>query len=466
MRKTSVLIAVTLLFSLFVVAPGVLVRSGELLGKVKAGKVNFEGTSNYLIDLGKRYETKYSYHLGLDLQGGSLLSYEIDTSGLETADKAAAVESLRGVIDSRINSFGVSEPLIFTTKRAGKDFLVVELPGISNIEEAIDLIGKTAVLEFKIENPEAGPEELDPSTRYISNDPPLTGKNLKRATQGFGQANEAIVSIDFDDDGSKIFADMTRESSGKTIAIFLDDEIISAPQVSSEITGGNAQISGGFTVATASSLAIQLNAGALPAPIKLAENRTIGATLGTEAVNRSLFAGIVGIAAVMIFMTAYYRLPGLIASIALAFYILISLALFRGMLSFLLPFTPVTLTLAGIAGFILSVGIAVDANVLIFERMKEELRAGKRFELALTEGFSRAWNSIRDSSVSSLITTIILFSFGTGIIRGFAVTLTLGILVSLFSAITITKAMLRFVTSHEWGKKPWLYGFKFKEKEL
>lgn len=369
-------------------------------------------------------------HEGLDLQGGAHLLFELDTAGLEPKDASSATQSVINVIDRRVNALGVAEPVIQGAKVGGKESVIVELPGVSDVQEAINLIGKTAQLKFLAENPSAT------SQQDMWQETELTGAHLRRASVEFDQnTGEPQVSLQFDGEGSRMFADITRNNLQKPVAIQLDNEIISAPTVQSVIENGQAVITGQFTIDQAKQLSIELNAGALPVPITLVEQRSIGATLGSESVQKSLTAGLIGLFLVAIFMIIYYRVPGLLAVIALMIYTLIVIAL--------LKLIPITLTLAGIAGFILSVGMAVDANILIFERTKEEEATGKTTGLAIEEGFKRAWPSIRDSNFSSLITCLILYYGTTGLIRGFAVTLSLGILVSMFTAIIVTRTFLR-----------------------
>lgn len=281
----------------------------------------------------------------------------------------------------------------------------------------------------------------------------LTGKNLKRATVQFNpQDNSPEVSLEFDEAGSKMFEEITERNVGKPVAIFLDNYPISTPNVNEKITGGQAVISGSFTVIEARDLAKRLNAGALPVPITLVNQQTVGASLGQQSVNDSLYAGMIGLILVAVFMLIYYRFLGLLAIIALAAYGILSLAIFK--------LWPVTLTLSGIAGFILSIGMAVDANILIFERLKEELRSGKSLSTAISEGFSRAWPSIRDSNFTTLLTTFVLIEFSTSVIKGFAITLMLGVLLSMFSAITITRTLLRLFSEQWFEKHRWLIGYK------
>jgi len=378
------------------------------------------------------------FKLGLDLQGGVHLTYKADLSAIKPAEAGNAMEGLRDVIERRVNAFGVGEPLVQVEKSAGGDQrLIVELPGVTNVNEAIKMIGETPFLEFKTENPAADKlteeEKKDSSKVFVSSD--LTGRYLKKAILDFDQTTfEPIISLEFNDEGGKLFAKMTKENVGKSIAIFLDGAPISVPNVREEITGGKAQITGQFTPQEAKLLVQRLNSGALPVPVSLISQQSVGPTLGEKFLAKGVMAGIYGMILVSLFLILWYRLPGLAAVLALGLYTIIILALFK--------LIPVTLTAAGIAGFILSVGMAVDANILIFERMKEELKKGKNLQSAISEGFSRAWLSIRDSNISSLITAGILFWMGTSMIKGFALTLGVGILISMFSAITVSRTFL------------------------
>ncbi|MCL5411738.1 MAG: protein translocase subunit SecD [Patescibacteria group bacterium] len=387
--------------------------------------------------LGMKIRKELNIKEGLDLQGGTRLVLQADMKDIASEDRDKALESARDVIDRRVNLYGVSEPLVQTSK-SGNDYrIIAELPGVKDINQAKDLVGKTALLEFR-EFKEVTPSAQEVPTLDNTKETGLTGKDLKSANADFNSQNaEPVVSFKMTPEGGSKFADITKRLVGKPLVIFLDDQAVTWPTVREPITGGEGVISGNFTVDQAKELSIQLNAGALPVPVKIAEERTVGATLGQESVNKSLFAGVIGLAIVIVFMIVYYHLPGILAAGALIIYSLLALALFK--------LIPVTLTLAGIAGFILSIGMAVDANILIFERMREELRAGKQKKIAMEIGFARAWSSIRDSNVSSLITCGILYGFGTGIVRNFALTLAVGILVSMFSAIVVTKNFLRLI---------------------
>lgn len=414
---------------------------------------------------------KYPFKLGLDLAGGSHLVYEADVSGIDAADVPELMNVLRLVIERRINMFGVSEPIVQVEESSmvsgeSHERLVVELPGVTDVEAAVAEIGRTPLLEFKlideaalsaasvkdsfassttngsgtavIGNIKVNGEIVDPTNPYIETG--LTGRYLKSSVleftsgQGGQLSGEPIVTIHFNDEGAQLFEDITRAHVGERLAIFLDGEMISAPQINEAISGGTAVVSGGFTVDEARDLAQNLNFGALPVPITLDSVQKIDATLGAGVIAQSYLAGVTGFSLIMLFLVAWYRVPGLVAGVALLTYIVMNLAVFM--------FIPVTLTAAGLAGFVLSLGMAVDANVLVFERMKEEFRSGKSSRAAALEGFSRAWGAIRDGNVTGLISAIILFWFGTAMIKGFALVLGVGIIISVFSAIVVTRTLL------------------------
>ena len=400
---------------------------------------------------------KFPFRLGLDLSGGSHLIYKADIDALEGGQVSESMEALRDVIERRVNLFGVSEPVVQVQKSGfalgGDEKLIVDLPGVTDVEKAITMIGQTPLLQFKTEAPAGAPQEvkvgadgqaiLDFSSQFI--DTELTGRYLQKATLEFDpNTREPVVSLQFDEKGTELFAQITKKNIGKMVAIYLDGQIKSTPVVREEIPNGQAVISGSFTPIEAKELVRNLNYGALPVPIILLSTQTIGATLGENAVNAGVKAAVIGFLFVILFLIIWYRLPGLIASISLTIFISIMLALFK--------LIPVTLTAAGMAGFIISMGIAVDANVLIFERIKEELRSGRTIMDAVSFGFSRAWLSIRDSNISNIITAIILFWFGTSLIKGFALTLGMGVLVSMFSAITVTRIFLRTINFIGEGK--------------
>jgi protein-export membrane protein SecD len=390
----------------------------------------------------------HPFRLGLDLSGGSHLIYKADTSAVPAGQVGDSMSALRDVIERRINLFGISEPVVQVQNGGlisggGGEQLIVDLPGVTDVKQAIAMIGQTPLLEFKTEAPQGTPQTatVDKNGKVVLNANPqfvstqLTGRYLQRATLEFDTNTRApMVSLQFDATGTKLFDQITKDNVGKIVAIYLDGAPISTPVVKEEIPNGQAVISGSFTPTEAKTLVGRLNSGALPVPITLLSTQTIGAILGDNAVQAGVKAAIIGFLLVALFLILLYRLPGLIAALSLCIFISIILALFK--------LLPVTLTAAGIAGFIISIGIAVDANVLIFERMKEELRSGRNITDAISAGFSRAWFSIRDSNISNFITAVILFWFGTSLIKGFALTLGMGVIVSMFSAITITRIFL------------------------
>lgn len=368
------------------------------------------------------------WRLGLDLIGGSHLVYKVDLSQVAGGDRDSVLNGLRDVIERRVNLFGVSEPQVFLAQSAGESNLVVELAGIKDVSQAIQLIGETPLLDFRETDATAS------STSFIPTN--LTGRYITGAQLTFDTQTQAPqVSISFNGDGANIFEQMTAKNVGKPLAIFLDGQMIEAPIVQEKISGGQAVISGKFTVDTAKTLVERFNAGALPAPITLISQQTVSPTLGADSLKKGIVAGIVGTLLVMAFMLFYYRMFGVFASLALLIYIFLTLGVFKVI--------PITLSLAGLAGFILTIGMAVDANILIFERIKEELKKGLSKTSAIEEGFRRAWPSIRDSNTSTIITAVILYYFTSGFVKGFALTLLIGVLVSLFSAITTTRLLLK-----------------------
>lgn len=522
---------------------------------------------------GKSWFEKQTYHLGLDLQGGTHLVYRADVSKLSGSDVDDAVAAARDVIERRVNLFGVAEPRVELDTVGIDKRINVELAGVSDINQAIKMIGETPQLDFREANENTalpadltaaekkkiadserealgkaqdtirrlkGGADFETLAKELSQDPgskdsggdlgffgkgvmvepfekaafalkideitaspiksdfgyhiilkleerkapdgsqeirarhilfkaissrdlrppqeewkvtALTGKYLKRAQVAFDpQTNEPQVTLEFNADGAKLFEEITARNVGKPVAIFLDGSPISAPVVQQKITGGEAVITGNFSLDEAQALSRRLTAGALPVPIELIVQQNVGPSLGKVSVAASLRAGIIGLLLVALFMILYYRLPGVLAVGALGIYVLLVLALFKVI--------PVTLTLAGLAGFIMSIGMAVDANVLIFERMKEELRLGKPLDLAIAEGFKRAWSSIRDGHVTTLITCAILFLLGTSSVKGFGLTLAIGVLASLFSAISVTRTFIRLIATPRMERVRVLFGAK------
>lgn len=373
--------------------------------------------------------TNSPWRLGLDLVGGSHLIYKIDLSKIPSGDQDSVLSGLRDVIEKRVNLFGVSEPQVFLSRSADGDNLIVELAGIKDIKDAIAQIGATPLLDFREvqQNGSSTPEFI------LTN---LTGRYIKSAQLNFDNTTgKPEVAIAFNDEGAGIFEKMTEANVGKPIAIFLDNNLIEAPVVQQKISGGQAVITGNFSLSDAKTLVSRFNAGALPAPITLINQQTVSATLGTNSLEKALLAGLIGTLLVMIFMVAYYRFFGVFAVAALIIYIFLTLGIFK--------LFSVTMTLAGLAGFILTIGMAVDANILIFERIKEERKKGLAFSSSINEGFKRAWSSIRDSNISTVITALILYFFTSSFVKGFALTLLIGVLVSMFSAITTTRLLLK-----------------------
>ncbi|GBF81953.1 protein translocase subunit SecD [Aphanothece sacrum] len=415
--------------------------------------------------------------LGLDLKGGAQLTIQVKPTKDIKQISSQQLGDVKTVIENRVNALGVAEPSVQTV---GQDKIVVQLPGVTDPQQAERILGGTAQLEFRqqrqgtegefqaeftikrqkeaelvILRPQdavgQNKEKIAQLTKSIDSsntillglfDPiGLTGKNLKNARPSPTQGTSWEVAIEFDDEGGKKFAQLTKEiaGTGRSIGIFLDNKVISAPVVGAEfaatgITGGSAVITGTFTVETATDLAVQLRGGSLPFPVEVVENRTVGATLGQDSIRRSIYAGLAGLLFVVVFMAVYYRLPGVIADISLGIYTLLTLAFYS--------LIGVTLTLPGIAGFILSIGMAVDANVLIFERTREELRDGNTLYKSVESGFYRAFSSILDSNVTTLIACGALFGLGSGLVKGFALTLAMGVLVSMFTALTCSRTLL------------------------
>ena len=394
-----------------------------------------------------------------------------------------ALNGVRDVIERRVNAFGVAEPVVQTTKSGDSHRVIVELAGVTDISEAIRQIGETPVLEFKIPNPDFSQSEDGSITIGGDDDEPLViepdedgsvsldaetfasiqgdmwqntelgGAQLKGATVDFDYNTGApYVSLNFDSEGAELFGEMTEAHVGQQIAIFLDGGVISSPVVQQAIYGGDAIITNIGDLDEAKVLAQRLNAGALPVPIELISQQTVGPTLGAVSLERSLNAGLIGMLLIIAFMILYYRLPGLLSILALALYAVLVLTIFK--------FLPVTLTLAGLAGLILSIGMAVDANVLIFERLKEELRTGRALDRSVTEAVRRAWDAIRDGNITTLIACVILYWFSSSFIQGFALTLGIGVIASMFTAVVVTRALLAMSARWNWLSKPFLYGVK------
>ena len=403
-------------------------------------------------------DSNFRFRLGLDLAGGTHLTYVADTSNVPNNEISGAMDTLRQTIERRINIFGVSEPVVqvertgFLVGEGAENRLIIELPGVTDIEEAIEMIGQTPLLEFKILtqdqdvldafNNATTTEEIERLQQDLYERTGLTGAQLSRATVSFDQFNRPMVSIRFDSEGRDLLREITENNLGRAMPIFLDGRIISNPFIRDVIFGGEAQISGDFSLEEVQELVQNLRFGALPIPINLLETQTIGASLGEETLNKGVAALMWGLILIAIFLIVFYRLPGLIATIALVIYLLIMMSLFK--------LIPVTLTASGLAGLILSIGMAVDANILIFERLKEELKSGSNTREAISESTKKAWSSIRDGNLSSLIAAAVLFWMsGTSLVKGFALVFGIGVLVSMFTAIFVSKTFLLLFSSEK-----------------
>lgn len=396
--------------------------------------------------------SRYAFKLGLDLAGGTELVYRADTSATPLEERSDALEALHGVIDRRVNLFGVAEPLVQIEQASAlsgtaEDRLIVDLPGVTDIKAAVAALGKTPTLEFKL----ATTTKTSTTTQAVFVSTGLTGRYLSNAVLQFGSGATAGLSapqvlLNFNQEGADLFAKITTEHVGEQLAIFLDGQPISAPVIQEPITGGQASINGQFTAAEARDLVNNLNFGALPLEIELESSSAIGPTLGAAAIDASVTAGMIGFALIGLFMIVWYRLPGVIAVVALAEYLVFMLAVIK--------VVPITLTASGIAGLIITLGMAVDANVLIFERTKEELRTGKTPREAVHAGFARAWTAIRDGHFTMIISGVILFWLGSSIVKGFALVFVLGTLASFISAVSISRVYLLAIVPEE-GKGRW-----------
>jgi preprotein translocase subunit SecD len=386
----------------------------------------------------------FKTQLGLDLSGGTQVTLEADMTGVGEEDRVSALESAKDVIERRVNFLGIAEPVVQTARAQDAYRIIVELPGITDVNQAVGIIGQTAQLEILEMREDVATLSATPSSIYdIAKVTGITGKDFSRAQVTFNETTGGPeVSVEMNAEGAKKFSELTKRLIGKDILIVLDGYVISNPVISSEIIDGKGRISGEFALDEAKTLAVQLNAGALPVPIHVVEQRVIEASLGSISIEKSIRAAYIGLLFVIIFMIFKYRMLGVISVIALLFYTLISIAVYR--------LIPITLTLPGIAGFILSIGMAVDSNILIFERFKEEKRLGKPWRMAMEQSFGKAWDSIRDANITTIITCLILFNPlnwqflpTSGLVRGFAVTLFLGVIISLFTGIIVTRTLIR-----------------------
>lgn len=393
---------------------------------------------------GRHVYSEFPLKRGLDIQGGMQVVLSADMKNIPAEDQTVALESAKNVIARRVDLYGISEPLIQTSKVGNQHRLIVELPGVSNETQALALVGKTAELDFRLEATTTAEATIS-AMMYLSSFQPtgITGKQLKKASVQFDQqTSKPVIALQFDEEGTKQFAKVTTEHVNEMLAIFVDGIPVTMPRISTPILDGQAIITGDFTVETARQLAIQLNAGALPVPITVLEQKNIGASIGEASVQKSVQAGLIGLCVVALFMISIYGFRGLIATLALVVYSALTIAIYK--------LLGVTLTLPGIAGLLLSIGMAVDANILIFERIKEEQRVGQPLERAMELGFGRAWDSIKDANLATIMTSLVLinpldFSFlnSSGLVRGFGITLLIGVLVGLFTGVVVSRTLLR-----------------------
>lgn len=411
--------------------------SGEQVIRLGSPQINFNL-------FGKNISKSFDFKQGLDIQGGMQVVLEADMSSIDSADRADALESVREVILRRVDLYGIAEPVVQTAQKGDTYRLIVELAGVTDPAEALALVGQTAQLDFLLLEPAdvaSASAEASETVKLVETG--LTGAQLKRSSVQFDQnTSEPIVALEFNTEGAELFGKITTDHVNEQLGIFLDGNLVMAPNINQPILTGQAVITGGFTLDQAKQLSIQLNAGALPVPISVLEQRTIGASLGNESVRLSVRAGLIGLGLVMLFMILYYGMKGVLASWALTMYAFFTIAIYKIM--------GVTLTLPGIAGLLLSIGMAVDANILIFERMKEELRAGKPFNVAMELGFGRAWDSIKDANVATILTALVLinplnFSFlnTSGLVRGFGITLLIGVILGLLTGVVVTRTLVR-----------------------
>jgi preprotein translocase subunit SecD len=441
-----------ILIFVFLIVVGVAIDwPGGIKIHIPKPKITFEKKAPFFQIQKNGYIINYSENIkineGLDLQGGSNLVYSIDMSKIASKDITDALDSLQKVIENRVNAFGVSEPVVYTSKSGNEYRLTVELAGVKDTNQAMDLIGKTAQLDFR---------ELDSTGQNFVNTN-LTGSDLTSASVAFDQTTNApYISITFNSAGAKEFDAITARNVGKPLAIYLDDQLVSDPTVNQEISGGSAQITGQFTYTEARDLAIQLDAGRLPMPIHIIEQRTVEATLGQDSIHRSIIAAIIGILIVSLFMIIYYRLLGVFSTIGLILYLVFTVALFK--------LFGVTLTMGGVAGLILSIGMSMETDVLVFERIREEMRNGRNFAHSASLGFTRAWPSIRDSNVVSLIICALLIWAG-GTVRGFAIVLALGIVVGLTTTFLGTRLFIDSVANRKFAKNNVFFNVEKEEEE-
>lgn len=454
MQQEKTLRIFLMIFFVFCIA-AVIAFPKELPMKISAAGINIDTVIKRPVFrvnfFGRQITKEFELKQGLDIQGGMQIVLRADASQMPPESRDAALESAQEVIRRRVDLYGVSEPVVQTSQAGEERRIIVELAGVSDARQALNLIGKTAQLEFRLQDASPSAEASMSADAFFGQfqSTGLTGEQLRQARVEYDpQTGEPVVSLEFNQDGATMFADITKNNVGRVLAIFLDDTPLSFPVINAAIIDGRAQITGSFTIDQAKQLSIQMNAGALPVPIEVIEQRSIGASLGQEAVQKSVQAGLIGLGCVILFMIMYYGWKGFLSSISLVVYAVFTIALYK--------LIGVTLTLPGIAGLILTIGMAVDSNILIFERMKEELRNGVTFERAMELGFGRAWDSIKDANVATLFTALILinpldlsFLNTSGLVRGFGVTLFIGVLTSLFTGLVVTRTLMRLFLKGE-----------------
>ncbi|MEA2056372.1 MAG: protein translocase subunit SecD [Patescibacteria group bacterium] len=440
--KLTLFILILILISTYIALPQKISFNFNFFDKQIKKEINVPQIDFYFF--GRHINPRFKLKKGLDIQGGMQVILQADMSKIAVENREDALTSAKEIISKRVDMYGINEPRIHSAKQGDQYRLIIELPGISDQKQALQLVGQTAKLEFKLQSSDLV-EQATLSAAILNNfiSTGLTGQHLNKASLQFDQqTGTPVVALEFNQEGRDKFATITKENQGEVLAIFIDDFPIAMPVINTPILDGRAIMTGDFTVEKAENLAIQLNAGALPIPIEVLEQRAIGASLGEMSVAQSVRAGLIGLGLVAIFMILYYGLQGVVASIVLAIYAILTIALYKVL--------GVTLTLPGIAGLLLSIGMAVDSNILIFERIKEELRVDKPFAKAVELGFGKAWDSIKDANLATIMTALVLinpldFSFlnTSGLVRGFGITLLIGVGIGLFTGVVISRNLLR-----------------------
>lgn len=445
-KNLSRLLFIILLFliSLYISLPTSFNLNFKFFGQQINQQINIPQVDFWFF--GKKINPQFELKQGLDIQGGMQVVLQAKMTDIALEDRETALEAAKEIILRRVDLFGVAEPRVQTAQAGEDDYrIIVELPGVDDPAAALQLVGQTAQLDFRLQKEELSPEATQSAAAFFSDFEVsgLSGKQLKRAQVQFNpNSSEPVIGLEFDEEGTELFANLTKENQGRVLAIFIDDFPVAMPTINEPILTGQAQMSGGFDVESAKQLAIQLNAGALPVSIEVISQQNIGASLGEQSINQSIKAGVIGLILVMLFMILYYGSQGLIASLALLIYASVTIALYK--------LLGVVLTLPGIAGLLLSIGMAVDSNILVFERIKEELRIGQPHERAIELGFGKAWESIKDANLATIITALILinplnarFLNSSGLVRGFGITLLIGVIVGLFTGVIVSRNLMK-----------------------